>query len=411
MKPLAEVELTTMVFGGDAMGRLKDGRPVFVPFGIPGERVRVEIIEEKANFCRGRLLDVLQPAPQRIEPCCRHFGVCGGCHYQQLGIEDQLRIKQQIVVDQFKRIGKFEEPPVGEIIPSAEQWNYRNTVQFHLSKNGKLGYQKAATNQIVEIEECHLPMPLINRTWPELEIDPASGVERINLREGSEDDLLLVMEGRSGSVPEFEVDFPLSAVYLGEGSEMLLSGDPFTTMSVKEREFRVSAESFFQVNLPQAERMVDLVLESLDLNSKDVVLDCYCGVGLFSAFAASKVSKVMGVELSESACEDYAANLDAFENVELYVGAAEQILPGLKVKANKVVVDPPRAGLERPALNAILGMMPEKIVYVSCDPSTLARDARLFADGGYRVDSITPMDLFPQTFHVEAVMLMSKAKE
>jgi 23S rRNA (uracil1939-C5)-methyltransferase len=408
MKPLAEVELTTMVFGGDAMGRLNDGRPIFVPFGIPGERVRVEIIEEKANFCRGRLLDVLKPAPQRIQPRCKHFGVCGGCHYQQLGIEEQLRIKRQIVIDQFKRIGKFEEPPVEEIIPSPEQWNYRNTVQFHLSKNGKLGYQKAATNQIVEIVECHLPMPLINNTWPELEIDPAAGVERINLREGEGEDLLLVMEGRSGAVPEFEVDFPLSAVYLGEGSEMLLSGDPFTTMRVKEREFRVSAESFFQVNLPQAEKMVDLVLRSLNLNSNDAVLDCYCGVGLFSAFTAPQVSKVIGVELSESACEDYAVNLDEFDNVELYVGAAEQILPGLKVKVNKVVVDPPRAGLERAALSAILGMKPEKIVYVSCDPSTLARDARLFADAGYGIERVTPLDLFPQTFHVECVALLSR---
>lgn len=218
----------------------------------------------------------------------------------------------------------------------------------------------------------------------------------------------MVMEGRSGAVPEFEVDFPLSAVYLGEGSEMLLSGDPFTTMRVKEREFRVSAESFFQVNLPQAEKMVDLVLRSLNLNSNDAVLDCYCGVGLFSAFTAPQVSKVIGVELSESACEDYAVNLDEFDNVELYVGAAEQILPGLKVKVNKVVVDPPRAGLERAALSAILGMKPEKIVYVSCDPSTLARDARLFADAGYGIERVTPLDLFPQTFHVECVALLSR---
>jgi 23S rRNA (uracil1939-C5)-methyltransferase len=408
MRPLVEVDLTAMVFGGDAMGRLKDGKPIFVPFGIAGERVRVEIVEDKANFCRGRLLDVLEASPMRIAPRCRHFGVCGGCHYQHLEYEDQLRIKRQIVIDQFKRIGKFEEPPVGEIIASPDQWNYRNTIQFHLSKNGRLGYQKAATNQIVEIEECHLPLPLMNDTWPELEIDPVAGVERVSLRAGEGDDLLLLLEGKSDSAPEFEVDFPISALYLGNGSEILLSGDGFTTMMVNGRGFRVSAESFFQVNLQQAERMVQLVMGSLDLNSGDVVLDCYCGVGLFSAFIAPVAGKVIGVELSESACNDYAANLDEFDNVELYVGAAEQILPGLKVKPNRVVVDPPRAGLERAALNAILAMAPEKIVYVSCDPSTLARDARLLTDGGYSIQGITPLDLFPQTFHVESIALFSK---
>ena len=408
MRPLVEVDLTAMVFGGDAMGRLKDGKPIFVPFGIAGERVRVEIVEDKANFCRGRLLDVLEASPMRIAPRCRHFGVCGGCHYQHLEYENQLRIKRQIVIDQFKRIGKFEEPPVGEIIASPDQWNYRNTIQFHLSKNGRLGYQKAATNQIVEIEECHLPLPLMNDTWPELEIDPVAGVERVSLRAGEGDDLLLLLEGKSDSAPEFEVDFPISALYLGNGSEILLSGDGFTTMMVNGRGFRVSAESFFQVNLQQAERMVQLVMGSLELNSEDVVLDCYCGVGLFSAFMAPIAEKVIGVELSESACNDYAANLDEFDNVELYVGSAEPILPGLKVKPNRVVVDPPRAGLERAALNAILAMAPEKIVYVSCDPSTLARDARLLTDGGYSIQGITPLDLFPQTFHVESIALFSK---
>jgi len=408
MRPLVEVDLTAMVFGGDAMGRLKDGKPIFVPFGIAGERVRVEIVEDKANFCRGRLLDVLEASPMRIAPRCRHFGVCGGCHYQHLEYENQLRIKRQIVIDQFKRIGKFEEPPVGEIIASPDQWNYRNTIQFHLSKNGRLGYQKAATNQIVEIEECHLPLPLMNDTWPEFEIDPVAGVERVSLRAGEGDDLLLLLEGKSDSAPEFEVDFPISALYLGNGSEILLSGDGFTTMMVNGRGFRVSAESFFQVNLQQAERMVQLVMGSLELNSEDVVLDCYCGVGLFSAFMAPIAEKVIGVELSESACNDYAANLDEFDNVELYVGSAEQILPGLKVKPNRVVVDPPRAGLERAALNAILAMAPEKIVYVSCDPSTLARDARLLTDGGYSIQGITPLDLFPQTFHVESIALFSK---
>jgi 23S rRNA (uracil1939-C5)-methyltransferase len=411
MKPLAEIELTTMVYGGEAMGRLSSGKPVFVPLGIDGEQVRVEIVEEKSNYCRGRLLDVLQASPRRITPRCKHYGVCGGCHYQHLGIDDQLALKKKIVIDQFRRIGKFEIPPVMDTIGSPEPWNYRNTVQFHLATSGRVGYEKAGSNTLVEISECHLPQPLINQAWPRLEIDPTSGVERVSLREGADGELLLLLQGGPGSVPEFEVDFPISAVYAGEGTETVLSGDGFTVMNVKGRDYRVSAESFFQVNLPQAEHLVDLVTAALELQAQDTVLDGYCGVGLFSAMMAPHVSKVIGVELAESACDDFVVNLDEFDNVELYVGAAEQVLPRLKTKANKVVVDPPRAGLERAALDAILAMAPEKIVYVSCDPSTLARDARLMTAAGYSLDRITPVDLFPQTYHIECVAVMSRAEQ
>jgi len=408
MKPLAEIELTGLVFGGDAIGRLSDGRPIFVPFGIPGEKVRVEIVEEKANYSRGRILDILTSSPSRIHPLCKHYGVCGGCHYQHLSYADQLKFKQEIVKDQLKRIGKFTEPPVEPILPSANEWNYRNTVQFHLSPKGKPGYQQAGSNQIVEISECHLPLPAINATWPQLEIEPSSGVDRITLREGNDGDLLLGLEGNSDTAPEFEVDFPLSAVYLGSQSEILLSGDPYTLMRVKERDFLVSAGSFFQVNLPQAEKMVELVVQLLNPNSTDTILDGYCGVGLFSAFIAPKVKKVIGIELSESACSDYAQNMDEFDNVELYVGLAEQILPSLKVNPTKVVVDPPRAGLDKSVVDALLKISPELIVYVSCDPSTLARDARRFVESGYELTSVTPLDLFPQTYHIECIALLSR---
>ncbi|MRS04913.1 class I SAM-dependent RNA methyltransferase, partial [bacterium] len=328
-------------------------------------------------------------------------------HYQHLSYADQLRFKQEIVKDQLKRIGKFTEPPVEPILASPNEWNYRNTVQFHLSPKGKPGYKQANSNQIVEISECHLPMPAINATWPQLGIEPSSGVDRITLREGIDGDLMLGLEGNSDSAPEFEVDFPVSAVYLGNQSEILLSGEPYTWMRVKERDFMVSAGSFFQVNLPQAEKMVELVLKFLDPKPADTILDGYCGVGLFSAFIAPKVKKVIGIELSESACSDYAQNMDEFDNVELYVGLAEQILPSLKANPNKVVVDPPRAGLDKSVLDAILKITPELIAYVSCDPSTLARDARRFVENGYELTSVIPIDLFPQTYHIECIALFS----
>lgn len=406
MKFTTQIEFTGMVFGGDAMGRLPDGRPVFVPFVMAGENAEVEVEDEGQTYCRGKLLRLIQSSPERIEPRCPHFGVCGGCHYQFISYASQTRLKQQIVIDQLKRIGKFDNPPVKEIIPSPGKWNYRNVVQFAVSRSGKPGYQQSNSRQVVEITECSLPSAGINEIWPQLDLDPESGLQRIILREGIESDILLTLEGDSQAAPEFGVDFPISAVYRGEGNEILLSGDPYTVMQIKDQQFRVSAGSFFQVNLPQAEKMVDMVLQALDLRPVDTVLDCYCGVGLFSKFIAPQVRKLVGAELSESACEDFATNLDDFENVELYVGSAQQILPGLKIQPDAVVVDPPRAGLEKPALDAILKMQPGKLVYVSCDPSTLARDVRRFVDKGYSLISATPLDLFPQTYHVETICLL-----
>ena len=410
MKFTTEIEFTGMVFGGDALGRLPDGRPVFVPFAAIGESALVEVQDEGSAYCRGQIVSLVKTSPERIQPRCLHFGECGGCHYQFLPYSVQTTMKQQIVADQLRRIGKFENPPVKTIIPSPNEWNYRNVVQFSVSPMGKPGYQRSNSRQVVEIRECFLPSDGINQVWPELDLDPESSMERIILREGADGDLLLTLEGSSADAPEFGVDFPISAVYRGDGNEILLSGDPYTVMQVKDKPFRVSAGSFFQVNLPQAEKMVDLVLDVLDLHPTDTVLDCYCGVGLFSKFIAPRVKKLVGVELSTSACDDFAVNLDEFDNIELYIGSAQQILPGLKLQPDAVVVDPPRAGLEKSALDAILKMQPQKLVYVSCDPSTLARDLRRFVEKGYELVSVTPLDLFPQTYHVETIVLMSRVK-
>lgn len=408
MKFTTEIQFSSMVFGGDALGRLPDGRPVFVPFVTSGEKALVEVQDDGGTYCRGTLIKLLEASPDRIQPRCPHFGECGGCHYQFLPYSTQTAIKQQIVVEQLKRIGKFENPPVKAIIPSQNEWNYRNIVQFSVSPNGKPGYQRSNSRQVIEIKECSLPSEGIHQVWPEIDLETGSGMERIILREGAEGDLLLTFEGSSPDAPEFEVDFPISVVYRGDGNEITLSGDPYTVMQIKDQPFRVSAGSFFQVNLLQAAKMVDLVMNHLDLHPSDSILDCYCGVGLFSKFIAPKVKQLIGVELSTSACDDFAVNLDEFNNVELYIGSAQQILPGLKFQPDAVVVDPPRAGLEKTALEAILKMQPQKLVYVSCDPSTLARDLRRLCEKSYELVSVTPLDLFPQTYHVETVVLLEK---
>lgn len=403
-----EVEISGMVYGGDGFGRLADGRAVFVPYVLPGERALVELVEEKRGHARGRLVKLLKTSPQRIQPRCAHFGVCGGCHYQHMPYEEQLRIKEGIVREQLLRIADVNDPPLRSIVPSPAPWNYRNAVQFHLDSQGRLGYQEAGSHRVVAIGECHLPQETLNQTWPCLDIEALPGLERIDLRIGAGDEMLLALEGSGEAMPEFSVDFPLSAVYLAPKGPMVLAGDDGLMVDVLDKSFRVSAGSFFQVNTAQAAAMVNHLLERLPLTSNTTLMDVYCGVGLFSAFLAPRVERCIGVELSESACQDYAANLDAYDNVELYVGAAEAVLPALDVKPDVVLVDPPRAGLERSALEAIVAMAPQTLAYVSCDPSTLARDIKRLVAAGYQLDEITPFDLFPQTYHVECVAFMTK---
>ncbi len=402
------VEVTAPVYGGECIGRLPDGRAVFVPYALPGEQVRVELVEEKRGFARARLLEVVQPAAERIAPRCAHYGVCGGCHYQHTDYATQLKIKGRVVRDQLERIGGITNPPVAEVVPSPAAWNYRNTVQFHITPDGKIGYQGWGTHRVVPISECHLPEDALNQIWPQLDLEPLPGIERIDLRLGAEDEALLALESSDLAAPEFSVDFPLSAVHLGPAGKLILAGDDYLLMKINGRVFKVSAESFFQVNTAQAEAMVNHVLNVLELDKNNTVLDVYCGVGLFSAFLASRVKRCIGVELSESACDDFAVNLDEFDNVELYVGAAEEILPGLNVQPDIAVVDPPRSGMERTALDALIHLQPQTIAYVSCDPATLARDVKRLVARGYNLKQVTPFDLFPQTYHVECIALMNK---
>lgn len=405
---IVEIELTKHGYGGEAIGRLDDGRAVFVAYALPGERVRAVLTEEKRSFARARLLEVLRAAPERIAPRCPHFSICGGCHYQHIDYAQQLHIKTNIVRDQLQRIAAIENPPVQPIIPSPQEWNYRNSVQFHLTPEGKPGFQAATSNRVVNIRECHLPEPVLNEIWPQLDFEGMSGVERVGLRKGANDDVMVVLESGSIDLPEMEVDLPLSVVHLSPAGQMVLAGDEALWMEVKGRTFQVSASSFFQVNTAQAANMLDIVLAQLPGGPEITLLELYSGVGLFSYFLAPRVGRLVAVELSSYACDDFALNLDEFDNVELYVDAAEAVLPNLKLKADAVLVDPPRSGLEKAALDAVIQMQAERIVYVSCDPSTLARDAKRLLAAGYRLSLTQPLDMFPQTYHIESVSVFER---
>lgn len=402
------ITLDSFAYGGDSFGRLPDpqsetrGRAIFVPFALPGEKVRIRLTEEKRGFARGELLEVLEASPDRITPRCPHFGDCGGCHYQHLAYERQLQAKAEILRDQLQRLGKLSDPPVQPTVASPTPWNYRNQVQFHLNAEGKLGFV-SLDQRIIPITECHLPAAELLELWPQIDIETIPGLERVSLRCGSEDDRMVILESSDPEPVEMEADLPVSVIHSGPGGSLVLGGDDHITIEVLGRPFRVSADSFFQVNTAMAEKMVGHLLENLEIQPGDTGIDAYCGVGLFSAFLAPKVARLIGIEDSPEACDDFVINLDEFENVELYEAPVEEVLPTLDLHPAFLVADPPRAGLGRATLEGIQSLGPRIIAYISYDPATLGRDARFLSEMGYRLRQITPFDLFPQTYHIESL--------
>jgi 23S rRNA (uracil1939-C5)-methyltransferase len=399
-----EVLLDKMAYGGEALGRLPDGRAVFVPFALPGEKVRLRLVEEKRGHARAELIEVLEPSSMRIAPRCPHFTLCGGCHYQQLDYSRQLAVKEGILGEQLERIGGLKDVPLQPGVGSPKPWNYRNHVQFHLSPEGRLGYQAARSQKVVPISECHLPEPPLNELWPQLDIESMPGLERVSLRLGMGNDIMLILESGDPEPLEFSVeDLPISAVHLGPGGALVLAGSEYLWIEVLGQPFRVSPAAFFQVNTNQAAAMVEHVLTNLPLEPGSTILDLYCGVGLFSKFLAPRAKRLVGIEISAEAGEDYTANLDEFDNVELYEAPVEDVLASMEFHPDVIVMDPPRSGLERGTMDGLLRQGAGRLVYVSCDPSTLARDAKRLTAAGYRLEQITLFDLFPQTYHIESV--------
>jgi 23S rRNA (uracil1939-C5)-methyltransferase len=402
-----DLRLEGMAYGGEAFGRDAAGRMVFVPFALPGERISAQVTEVHAHWCRARLIEVLEPSADRVTPRCRHFGGCGGCHYQHLRPPAQPVIKQGILRTQLERLGGFRDPAVSPTEASPLAWSYRNHVQFSQTADGRLGFQAAHSHQILPVEECHLPEPAIGAVWPVLQIDPIPGLGRVALRCAGEE-TQIIFHAEVDPAVELELDLRASAVWLGPGGAHVLAGDPALIFSVRGRMFRVHAGSFFQVNTALTSSLVDLVLDGLQICPGQTVFDLYAGVGLFGAFVAEQGAQVLAVEQSPSACDDLAFNLDGFDGVSLYQAGVEQALAALPAHPDAAIVDPPRAGLGREVTTALSAHAPARLVYVSCDPSTLARDGRMLADAGYQLERVTPVDLFPQTFHIESVSVWTR---
>jgi 23S rRNA (uracil1939-C5)-methyltransferase len=244
--------------------------------------------------------------------------------------------------------------------------------------------------------------PALGALFPHVRAEAGLEFDYLTLRAGAEDDLLVVFE-TSAEAPEVELDLPVSAALLRpDGASFTVAGRDYVTVEVRGRPFQVSAGAFFQVNTPMAEQLVELVLAGLALQPGETVLDLYCGVGLFSAFMAP-LARVVGVEAYPPAVSDATVNLDEFDNVEIYEAPAEDVLPDLDLRFDAAVLDPPRAGCAPEVMDALLHLRPARLVYVSCDPATLARDAKRLRAGGYSLNWVQPLDMFPQTYHVESV--------
>jgi 23S rRNA (uracil1939-C5)-methyltransferase len=372
------LRLTAMTYGGAALGR-HAGKAIFVTGGLPGELVRVVIEDDRPRFARGRVVDVIEPSPDRVVPRCPHFGfdaaACGGCQWQHIDYAAQLRYKTAIVREQLQRLGRVSDPPVRDIIPSPRQWQYRNHAQFHFAADGRPGFQAAQSHRLVTIEECPVVEPPLAE-WLRSNQRAAHQTDRFSVRQGT-----LRADRVSGA----------------------------TMFHIRDATLRVSDDSFFQVNTSLIETLIDHVLTQLEPQAHETILDAYCGVGLFSRFLAPRVARVIGVEASASAVDDFRVNLAGYDRVEVQQGLVEEVLSQLVTSLDAAIMDPPRAGCGPRVIEAVVARQIDRVVYVSCDPATLARDVRQLIDGGYDLIDVQPIDLFPQTYHLETVALLRRA--
>jgi 23S rRNA (uracil1939-C5)-methyltransferase len=389
-----EVTVEKLVYGGDGLGRL-DGRAVLAPFVLPGERVRLEALAEKPGLLRAALLEVLAAAPERVTPPCPYFTRCGGCHYQHAPYALQLEMKRAILEDQLRRIGKIE-PPAEIGVVSAEPWGYRNRVQLHVA-GGALGYRQAQSHKLCPIEQCPIGSPAIGAAisvlrgmlgdsrWPRF-------IRAIELFTNETEMQLNVLE----------TDRPVARRFFDWCAERipgLVTGAlDYTAAGCT---WRVSYGSFFQVNRFLIDKLVETALAGAEGQS---ALDLYAGVGLFSLPLAQRFAAVTAVESGARAAGDLRFNSErAGLDVRVEQANAEDWLEQLQSPPDFVLLDPPRAGIGKRLVERLAQLHPPHLAIVSCDPATLARDLAGLTGAGYRIERLTLVDLFPQTYHLETV--------
>jgi 23S rRNA (uracil1939-C5)-methyltransferase len=379
-----------MAFQGGAIGR-HDGQVVFAAYGIPGEEAIVQIERRSKDYLLGRVVEVLSPSPHRVEAPCPYFGTCGGCQWQHIDYVHQIELKARIVADQLRRIGRFQEPPVLPTVPAVETWSYRNHARFSAGRrHGDLGFTTPLRHRFLPIDRCLIMHPWINDVLERLQ-GKCAGLHQVAVRYGVKTGQSLIHP----SVEEIDPSVP--------------SGQPWYEEELLGKRFRISGASFFQVNTLQAEVLAEVVRQKLALEPHHVLLDAYAGVGTFAVLLAPYARQVIAVEESSSAVADAVINQAGIDNITFYEGKVEAILPELTQRFDAAILDPPRVGCHPQALAAVLALAPARLVYVSCDPATLARDLRVLCDGGYRLLEAQPVDMFPQTYHTEVVAMLERS--
>jgi 23S rRNA (uracil1939-C5)-methyltransferase len=389
-----ELTIEKLVYGGQGLART-EGRVVLVPFVLPGEAVRVSVEIERRGLLGARLREVLAPAAGRIEPACPFYFRCGGCQYQHCSYETQLEQKQAILRETLRRVGKLDAPEEIRVI-SGEPWGYRNRAQFHLA-GGEIGYFGTGSHRLVPVDRCPISSPKINETLAALR-DMLSDrrfpkfVSSIEAFTNETDVQLNVLETGQPVSKRF---FEWCAERIPGWAEDAIG---YTVGGVTHR---VRHRSFFQVNRFLIEQMIGAALEGAE---GDTALDLYSGVGLFSVPLARKFAAVTAVESSVSAARDLEYNAEqAGVGVAVRHQPVEQFLEELEAVSDFVLADPPRAGLGKFAVRQLLRLKPRRITVVACDPATLARDLGALVAAGYAFEGLTLIDLFPQTYHIEAV--------
>ncbi len=398
--------------GGDAVGRMPDGKVCFVSYGIPGETVVVELTESKKRFARGRAMEVLEASPHRTEAPCPHFGPdrCGGCRIQHITTGHQSELLRRVVFEQLERIGRLTDPPVAPTVrPHGEDGlGYRNRARMSPDRQGRLGYRRAGRNDIEHVPRCPLLEPAAQAAREAAGDDLAGVAEVVVHGDAQAKSMIEIVPGPEGIPPLPDNDTPVALV--GTDGPVDLRGDTTLTERVAGADLQVSATSFFQSSRAAADALVSLVLEAADVGSGVSVMDLYAGVGLFSVALARTGAQVTAVEGHAIAAVDAGANLTGLpatvehEPVEGFV--REQVERGRRYDV--VVLDPPRQGAGRDLTAVLAELARETIVYVSCDPAALARDVRVLTEHGWHLELAVPVDQFTHTAHVEVVATLRR---
>jgi len=437
------IDIVSMGYEGEGVGKVNNFT-VFVQGALLGETVKVKIVKLSKNFAHGKLLEVIKSSKHRIEPVCSIYKRCGGCQMQHMSYEGQLEFKTNRVKDVVSRIGKLEDVVIHPTVGMKEPFRYRNKVQLPIGKVKNeiaIGFYAPRSHDIIDMDTCLIQdeaadkVVQLTREWiSKFNIEPYNEEENkgtlrhIMIRRGFKTSEVMVVIVTKEEVLPYSNEFvelmvknisglksviqninpKKTNVILGSKNKILWGKDKITDY-IGECKFNISPLSFFQVNPVQTEILYGKALEYAGLNGEETVFDAYCGTGTISLFLSQKAKKVYGVEIVPEAIEDAKKNAEenSVENVEFLVGESEKVIPELikeGIKAEVVVVDPPRKGCERSLLEAFSIMGPDKIVYVSCDPATLARDLGILNELGYKTVEIQPVDMFPQTAHVEVVV-------